>query len=308
VDYEVILKLRDGRTTFADWIRARQTGLGGTDASSLCGHNPWKSTTTLFAEKVTADSPVDTAAASEAAYWGRTLEPVVAEEFSRREPDLVPTPADVLLRSVEHPCMLATLDFWVFDRRTQRAEDPGTWEADSFLECKTTAWYRGRHWKAGVMPPYVEAQVLHYLAVTGFSHAWVACLVGGQNFVYLRYERDEAAVRRLVELEESFWGYVERREMPPDPFCLPEADPLGRQTFKAGETMSLLVLPDGVEALVDVYWASAELAARAAERRDEALASLEDLLYGAHVGIAGDRELLRWEGTRGKRRLVVARP
>lgn len=303
--FDVVLRLRDGKTTFDDWVRARRLGLGGTDAAALSGHNPYKSVTTLFCEKVAADEPVFASSDSEAAYFGRLFEPVVAEEFTRRT-GVVTSPADCLLRSAPHPFMLATLDFWVLDPSSH--EDQLMWEANSFLECKTTAWYRGRHWKAGVMPPYVEAQVLHYLAVTGFGHAWVACLIGGQNFVYLRYDRDETAVARLTELERRFWEYVKNKELPPDPFVTAETEPLGRQTFRPGETVSMLVLPDGAKDLIDAYWNFRELEEVSRGRRLEIEDQLGDLLYGAHVGIVGADQLLKWEGARGSRRLVIGRP
>jgi putative phage-type endonuclease len=306
--FETVMMLRDGKTTFNDWIRARRAGLGGTDAAALSGHNPYKSITTLFCDKVAGDQPVEASSDSEPAYFGRLLEPVVAEEFKTRT-GLCPEPADCLLRSTTHPFMLATLDFWVLDPSMPgQHEDQLLWEADSFLECKTTAWYRGRFWKAGSMPPYVEAQVLHYLAVTGFSHAWVACLIGGQSFVYLRYDRDEAAIKRLVELERRFWEYVEARELPPDPFVTADTEPLGRHTFRTGETTSMLVLPDGARELVDVYWSLRESEEQASAARKMVEDELGHMLYGAHVGIHESDTLLRWEGARGSRRLVIARP
>jgi predicted phage-related endonuclease len=127
-------------------------------------------------------------------------------------------PANMVLRSVKWPWMLATPDFFVLNPESH--EDELLMIPDSFLECKTTAWYLGRHWKAGALPPYVEAQVNHYLAVTGFSHAWAAVLIGGQSFVHIRVERDEAVLTALAETERRFWEYVQAGEMPPDPFTL----------------------------------------------------------------------------------------
>jgi predicted phage-related endonuclease len=56
-DAEIILLRKEG--DFADWIRCRRNGLGGTDAAALIGANPYKSVTSLFFEKMaTQDEPV----------------------------------------------------------------------------------------------------------------------------------------------------------------------------------------------------------------------------------------------------------
>jgi predicted phage-related endonuclease len=81
------------------------------------------------------------------------------------------------------------------------------------LECKTAGMNGARLWNEGV-PEYVQLQVLHQLAVTGKQAADVAVLICGQELQVHRIERDEEMIARLVQLEEAFWGRVERDEAP----------------------------------------------------------------------------------------------
>ncbi|MGI0507067.1 YqaJ viral recombinase family protein [Burkholderia sp. ZZQ-2] len=82
------------------------------------------------------------------------------------------------------------------------------------LECKTAGEFGARLWREGV-PEYVQIQVQHQLAVTGKSAAHVAVLLCGQALEVHRIERDEALIKRLVELEARFWRFVESDTPPP---------------------------------------------------------------------------------------------
>ena len=77
----------------------------------------------------------------------------------------------------------------------------------AILECKTAGIHGSRLWKDGV-PEYVQLQVQHQLAVTGKAAADVAVLLGGQELRIHRIDRDDALIKRLIELEARFWTYV----------------------------------------------------------------------------------------------------
>ena len=68
--------------SYEEWLQLRKTGIGGSDAAVILGISPFKSTWELWNEKVKElqTLPEET----EAAYWGKLLEPVVREEFTAR--------------------------------------------------------------------------------------------------------------------------------------------------------------------------------------------------------------------------------
>ena len=92
--------------SYEEWLEYRKLGLGGSDASVVCGINKYKSPVELWMEKT---NQLQAQEAGEAAYWGTQLEPFVREEFTKRTGIEVAKPA-VILQSEEHPFMLANLD------------------------------------------------------------------------------------------------------------------------------------------------------------------------------------------------------
>ena len=67
--------------SYEEWLEYRKTGIGGSDASVVCGINKYKSPIELWMEK-TGQLPYQEA--GEAAYWGTMLESVVRSEFTKR--------------------------------------------------------------------------------------------------------------------------------------------------------------------------------------------------------------------------------
>ncbi len=66
---------------YADWLEHRKLGIGGSDASVVCGINRYKSPVELWLEK-TGQIPAQEA--GETAYWGTQLEGIVRAEFTKR--------------------------------------------------------------------------------------------------------------------------------------------------------------------------------------------------------------------------------
>lgn len=185
-----------------EWLRLRQSGIGGSDASVIMGHNDHDGPLGLFESKV-FPIPDEVIEAGEAAYWGHRLEDIVAQEFSIRTGYPV-APSKYMYRSIEWPWMLATVDRVV-------TEDSRV----SILECKTRSGWVAKQWDEGV-PAGIKDQCYHYMAVTGASRVWVAVLMGGQHFRIEILDRDEDYISELVEAERRFWvDHVESRIPPP---------------------------------------------------------------------------------------------
>ncbi len=183
-----------------DWLSVRKQGIGSSDASSAVGLNPYKSPLELWMEKTgRAENDVS----NDAAYWGTTLEPIVAQEYSLRSGFKVRR-VNAVLQHPSVPFMLANLD------REIVAHPEGA----GILECKTAGHYSAKHWEDGV-PEWYQLQVLHQLAVTGRKWADVAVLIGGQDFRIFRINRDEDMISNLVQLEREFWKLVEEDIPPP---------------------------------------------------------------------------------------------
>jgi len=133
-------------------------------------------------------------------YWGRLLEPLLIEEYSRRTGFEIEPMRGV--RSNKYPWMLGNLDGRVKGQ-------------PRLVEIKTTSVAAG--WgEPGTdeIPIYYAAQIHHYLTITEFEIADVAVLVGGSDFRLYRVERDKSIAEAIVDEERAFWELVEKREPP----------------------------------------------------------------------------------------------
>jgi putative phage-type endonuclease len=192
-----------------DWLRARGTGIGGSDVAAILGLSKWKTPLQVYQEKRGELAPQEDNAAMR---WGRYLEPVVRQAYA----DETGHEVRVLDQMVRHPAyefMIANLDGFV---------DPGNGPRRIF-EAKTarTADGWGEPGSDQVPQPYL-LQVQHYMAVTGFVVADVAVLIGGSDFRRYEVPEDRELQQMLVDAEAEFWQRVQRGE-PPEPVTVADA-------------------------------------------------------------------------------------
>ena len=156
-----------------EWLTIRKQGIGGSDAASAMGLNPYKSQLELWMDKTGRDGNLpktDPNDESSPMYWGNLLESVVASHYCKRTGYKVRR-INAVLQHPTVPWMLANID-----REVIGVPDV------QILECKTAGMNGARLWKEGV-PEYVQLQVMHQLAVTGKQTADVAVLIYPTNCV-----------------------------------------------------------------------------------------------------------------------------
>ncbi|NYV64602.1 YqaJ viral recombinase family protein [Bacillus sp. Gen3] len=184
------------------WLEYRRKGIGGSDAGVIAGMSKYKSPFTLYLEKI---GGLQDNEQSESAYWGNTLEEVVAAEFSKRA-GLEVRERHELLQHDTYDFMLANLD------REVICPNRGI----GILECKTADKYFLDEWVADKVPDTYYIQVQHYLAITSYTFAYIAVLIGGNTFVYKDIERDEEVINYLITIEKKFWEEHILKKIPPE--------------------------------------------------------------------------------------------
>lgn len=182
-----------------EWLHERTKGIGGSDASIILGLNKWKTPFELWLEKTGQSNLEDTA--GEAAYFGNILEDVVAKEFEIRSGKRVRR-NNFMLKHPEHSFINANIDRKVVGE-------------DALLECKTASAYLAKDWEDDQIPNAYMIQVQHYLGVTGYEHAYIAVLVGGQRFIWKDIERDEELIQMIFDAEVHFWNHHVLGNVPP---------------------------------------------------------------------------------------------
>jgi len=183
--------------TYEEWKQQRRNGIGGSDAAAAIGLNRWKSRLKLYLEKIgELEDNVD----SEATYWGRILEDIVAEEFTRRTGKAVRRVNAILIHP-EFEWMIANIDRKVVGE-------------NAILEVKTTAAWNNKEWEQDEIPQEYIIQAQHYMAVTGADLTYFAVLVGGQKLLIKELVRDDELIEMIIREEQKFWQMVENRTPP----------------------------------------------------------------------------------------------
>ena len=263
---------------YADWLEWRKKGIGGSDASVVCGINRYKSPVELWMEKTDQLQPQE---AGESAYWGTILEAVVREEFTKRT-GLEVRLVKQLLQSEEHPFMLANLD------GVCNHPDYGT----CIFEANTATAYKAGEWEDSIPDEYY-LQIQHYMAVTGYRGAYIAVLIGGNTFKWRFVERDEELIATLIWLEADFWHHVEDLTPPPLDGSDASAKFLAEQ-FPTSVPQSHIDLPANAAELFRQYDSACEQLETATEQKQQAENLLKQMMGDNEVGIAGER-IITWK-------------
>jgi putative phage-type endonuclease len=264
---------------YADWLGLRKKGIGGSDASVVCGINRWKSPVELWMEKT---GQLPDSESGEPAYWGTLLESLVKDEFSKRT-GIEVTPVNQILQSEEYPFMLANLD------GVCHHPDYGA----CIFEAKTANAYLSGAWKDSEIPDSYVLQVMHYMAVTGYKGAYVAVLIGGNNFKWKFIERDDELIEIIIRMESEFWKYVEDGIPPP----LDGSDASVRllnERFPDSIPQSRVTLPDEAKALIQQYDSACEMVNQYTEQKQDAENQLKQMIGENESGTVGDR-IITWK-------------
>ena len=193
------------KLSYQQWLDIRKQGIGSSDAATACGLNPYMSMLELWMIKTgrMQQSIEDESSGYAPLYWGKQLEPLIAEYYSLHTHSKVRRVNAVL----QHPdpdkhFMLANLDYAVV----------GSDEVQ-ILECKSVGEHGARRWRDGI-PLYVLCLVQHQLAVTGKQAAHVCALICGHQTRIFKVTRSETVIEHIINAERHFWDCV-KQDQPP---------------------------------------------------------------------------------------------
>lgn len=275
--------LATAETPRAEWLALRK--LGSSDAAAICGLNPWRTPFQVWLDKTGQAPEIED---NEAMEWGRTLEPIISDKFAERT-CLTKYYDGVLLAHELYPHMTATPDYRVVENGVT-----------GLLEVKNTGEFNAKSWADGI-PDAAHLQLMHQLAVTGLNFGYVCALVGGKKLVYHRFERDEALIAKLIEIEAAFWERVESKTPPP----LQAGDNDAVALLYPTSADSDVVLSETLTATIAEFEAAKAAIKEAEERKKTAEANLKLALGECERGRCGSY-LLTWKTQSRKEHTVKA--
>ena len=216
-----------------EWLKQRQAGIGGSDASCIAGLNPWKSAIQLYMDKKEENPQEQKSLRME---LGNRLEGLVAELFTEAT-GLKVRNVNGILKNYKYPFAIANIDRAIVGEK-------------AFLECKTTNSYALKEWEEGV-PAHYEIQCLHYMAITGATHCYIAALIGNSDFIWHKIERDQETIDYLMQIERDFWeNNIEKDVVPMPDGSDAYSEYLKKKYDKSnGQVIELHLLENGVNKL-----------------------------------------------------------
>lgn len=204
--------------TREEWLKERKKGIGGSDAATILGLNPYKDNIKLWEEK-TGRRQAEDISEKEYVKYGTNAEDLLRELFKLDYPKYeVRHDENTIIKHPKYPFLFASLDGTLIDKETGEM---------GILEIKTTNILQSMQkekWKEKI-PDNYYCQVLHYLNVTGYSFVILKAQLkydyDGEIKLDTRHYKilkEEVAedMKMLEEKEIEFWTkYVETGIRPP---------------------------------------------------------------------------------------------
>jgi putative phage-type endonuclease len=276
--------------TRREWLQARKSGIGGSDAAAITGLNKYSSPLGVFLDKTEPLNEVEDGQISEAAEWGNRHEPTIRAKFKENHPELRIQRSFIMWQSVEHPFMLANVDGLLFHPE----------KGWGILEIKTSSEWRNDEWGDEEIVEEYLIQVQHYLATMGLDWGYFAVLIGGNKYREFYVERDNELIDSLIQIEKEFWNDNVMANNPPAPDGSDSSNEVLNRIYPVDMTMEITEIKRLGDEVVELIEERESLDAekkRIEERKKEIDNLLKGHLGDFQVGEAGERKIT-WKPSR----------
>ncbi len=190
-----------------EWLKARKSGIGGSDISAILGLNPYRTKLDVYLDKI--NPIVNDIPANPRMKAGTILEEAIGNWWGEENDAKVRKDNKIRFHR-KHPFMLANIDRLYNYNKIKEA---------GILEVKNTNSYAHNKWvEQGLdFNPMWYAQVQHYMAVTGHEHAIVTFLLDGYDLQSFPVKRDETFIKMIEEEAGEFWNKNIKERITPEP-------------------------------------------------------------------------------------------
>nr|DAT92723.1 MAG TPA: Exonuclease [Caudoviricetes sp.] len=188
-----------------NFLTQRKKGIGGSDIAAIIGVSQFKTALDVYLSKTTEQPEQQ----GEHLYWGHALENPIIDRF------IQDTGANV----IRQPEMRRHPDYeWAIANADALITNGDTIEA--ILEIKTSSAFKSREWGADdtdEVPIEYIAQVQWYMWIYDVNEAYLAALIGGNQYRQYHITRDDELIAMLAEKAQAFWQNHVIPRIPPEP-------------------------------------------------------------------------------------------
>ena len=271
----------------SDFLKSRQSGLGGSDIATLFGINPYSTKLELYLQK---RGEIEPTADTRLTRTGRAMEHVIAVMVAEREGAKL-RKINRTLRHPKHDFLIAHID------RDYVGVRKG-------LEIKNVSPRMAYLWGKDGTPDAVAEHYLpqphHYMLVLDYPLFDVAAYFGGDDLRVYPMERDPEMDELIIDAAHDFWHNHVLAGVPPEPdFEHKSTLPMLRRMYPGtnGETVIASELDETL-----LYWAKvAEDAAEKVSQYEMVAEQAKNHLLAA----MGDAAVLKLDGQRAMVRKVI---
>lgn len=203
-----------------EWLRGRNKSIGASEAAAVVGKSPWMDERDLWMRKAHPEkSKVDEG--NDDARRGSLSEAHVRALYEIETGRTVFDGTNIILRSVAHPWMTASLDGIIIAPGDK--ENPiSSPVVPVVMEIKSVR-RSGGEWTNETIPEHYLFQILHQLAVTGWGEARLVARFCRSEEFPTAYEREYTVLAddyrkqmdALVRRERKFWHENVLKDVPP---------------------------------------------------------------------------------------------
>ena len=143
---------------------------------------------------------------------------------------------------------------------------------------------------------YLQCQ--HYMMATGCEKWYIACLIGGNHFVYKEIPRNEDDITSLYAAEKAFWTVNVKGGIMPEVDGSDSCTAALRERFPGGSAEEV-TLPDAAAAILDSLDQLKETKKDIEEQIKKAQNEICVMLGDCEVGYVGERKVT-WKAQAGR--------
>ena len=156
-----------------EWLTLRMEGIGGSDVSTIMGHNRWKSRRDIYHSKIIKQPEIT----NDAIEFGNDFEPIIFNSFKMKYKKQYETLdyKNIMFRNYFIPYYQASLDGVLVEKETNKV---------GILEIKTTQFKKSKWYyedgSLGVPQEYID-QAIHYFNTTNADFVVFYALINYEN-------------------------------------------------------------------------------------------------------------------------------
>jgi len=196
--YDVIANQHDDFDDWAEKHKITNGLLGANGSCAVMGKNKYDSAISMFA-LATGRKESEDISGVEAVKWGLRLEDPIAQAWAEETGKEIVRCGDLRV-SKKVPWACSTPDYEVAGENADlQIKNVNAWAADDFED--------------GI-PDWLYWNLQHEMLVSGHTHIYYACLLGGNNLKHGQVERDANAIAAIITTGSDFWARVQRDDPP----------------------------------------------------------------------------------------------